>query len=268
MLKSIGLALAYYVCQVMGLLAATVCCLVYLFVTKQPIEQNSLTLMAMAPSLLFGVVFMLVFLHLTSNLNKEKSAWSPVSVSYLLLTIVLYASFVIPADFLMSHLSFLPNILEATFDNLQASWLGIFSIAVFGPVLEELLFRGAITRELLKRYKPHKAIFLSALIFGLFHINPAQVVNAFLVGLVFAWIYYKSGSLVPCILLHVLNNSLSVYLSLKFPEAETMGELLGGGTAYYLLVVFSVVVFAGMFLLMRRMPERQCIHPHLPDHRE
>ena len=61
----------------------------------------------------------------------------------------------------MSELTFLPNLLDQTFDILQSGWLGILCISVLGPVLEELLFRGAITKELLRRYSPAKAIFPS-----------------------------------------------------------------------------------------------------------
>lgn len=53
----------------------------------------------------------------------------------------------------------------------------------------------AIT-SVVAKYSPVKAIILSALIFGIFHINPAQVVGA-IVGCLVAWLYYKTGSLVP-----------------------------------------------------------------------
>ena len=66
----------------------------------------------------------------------------------------------------MSKLSFLPDWLGNTFDLLQSGWLGILCISVLGPILEEMLFRGAITKVLLRKYNPVKAIILSALIFG------------------------------------------------------------------------------------------------------
>ena len=42
--------------------------------------------------------------------------------------------------------------LSDTFDLLQSGWLGIICVAILGPILEELLFRGAITKVLLKKY--------------------------------------------------------------------------------------------------------------------
>ena len=59
---------------------------------------------------------------------------------------------------------FFAQFVGQTFDILQSGWLGILCISVLGPVLEELLFRGAITKELLRRYSPAKAILFSGLI--------------------------------------------------------------------------------------------------------
>ncbi len=132
---------------------------------------------------------------------------------------------------------------------------GILAIAVIGPVLEELLFRGAITKALLQQYSPTKAILLSALLFGVFHINPAQILPAFLIGILFAWTYYKTASLIPCILMHILNNSLSVFLSTKYPEAENMSDLMN--TSSYLIAIFvAVLILAGVIWAMRRTTVR------------
>ena len=76
----------------------------------------------------------------------------------------------------MSHLTFLPDWLSDTFDLLQSGWLGIIC-SYIGTHFEELLFRGAITKVLLKKYNPLVAILISGLIFGIFHMNPAQVVE-------------------------------------------------------------------------------------------
>lgn len=252
MMKSIGLVLAYFACQVLGVLAAILGGVFYLLATKQAIEMESLMGMILAPALFLGMVFMVISLSLTDNLNKDKLAWSPVSGSYLLLAAVACITLIPLLDFLLSKLSWLPNILEGTFTNLQSDWFGILCIAIFGPVLEELLFRGAITKELLNRHNPVKAIIISALIFGIFHVNPVQVVSATLIGLLLGWIYYKTASLVPCILIHILNNSLSVFLGLKYPDVEYAAELFGNEAIYFLVLLLALVIFAGVFMLMRK----------------
>lgn len=146
----------------------------------------------------------------------------------------------------MSELTFLPDLLDQTFDLLQSGWLGILCISVLGPILEELLFRGAITKELLRRYSPAKAILLSGLIFGIFHLNPAQIISACLIGFLLAWLYYKTRSLMACILIHIMNNGLSVYLSLKHPEIEDMTHLLRNPYAVVWVVVFMVLLLLSL----------------------
>lgn len=94
--------------------------------------------------------------------------WAPVSVPYLGWSIIIGFATIFLIDFVMSKLSFLPDWLGNTFDLLQSGWLGILCISVLGPILEEMLFRGAITKVLLRKYNPVKAIILSALIFGIF----------------------------------------------------------------------------------------------------
>lgn len=83
-----------------------------------------------------------------------------------------------------------------------------FTIVVVAPLMEELLFRGLILRGLLGRFRPWVAVLLSAMLFGLMHVNPWQMVPTFFLGLVFGWFYLRTGSLWPCVAAHALNNLL------------------------------------------------------------
>lgn len=212
--------------------------------------MEGLKTLTLAPAMLLGFIFMAIFLWKMKLINKEKVTWSPVSASYLVLSVIGYFAFLIIVSYLVSSLH-LPDLMKETFDIMQSNWVGILCIAVLGPVLEELLFRGAITRILLNEYKPGLAILFSALIFGIFHINPAQVLSATLIGLVLGWMYYKTASLIPCILLHVLNNSLSVYLSLKYPEIEELNDVWG--SHQYTALAVSAVIFILIFMWMKRV---------------
>lgn len=171
-------------------------------------------------TLLLSIVFMTLYLWRAGWLKNDGRLYSLTTPLLLLLALVGGVSVVFIEDFLLSHLRFLPNWMEQTFDTMQAGWPGIVGIAVLGPVLEELLFRGAITKVLLQKYSPAKAIFLSALVFGVFHLNPVQIVAAFFAGLFFAWLYWRTGSVIPCILVHIFNNGFSVYTSVKYPDMQ------------------------------------------------
>lgn len=84
----------------------------------------------------------------------------------------------------------------------------ILALVVVAPMTEELLFRGLILRGFLSRYTVHKAVFASALLFGIFHLNPWQFLHTTIIGILFAWWFVRTKSLVPCIFGHALNNGL------------------------------------------------------------
>lgn len=90
---------------------------------------------------------------------------------------------------------------------------GILSVCIIAPIFEEIFFRGAIEGYLLRKWEnPRWAILVSALIFGLIHMNPAQILFAFLFGIILGELYYRTGSLLPSIILHFINNTLSLIL--------------------------------------------------------
>lgn len=99
----------------------------------------------------------------------------------------------------------------------------ILMTVVLAPVMEETLFRGLIQGSINERDGAAKAILLSALLFGVFHMIPQQAINAFLVGIILGYIYFRTKSLLTVIILHALNNGIS-YLMLEVlgPERADM----------------------------------------------
>lgn len=120
----------------------------------------------------------------------------------------------------------------------------IFSIAIIAPIYEEIFMRGIILAGLLKKYSPKKAIITSALIFGVWHLNIPQFVNATLIGVVLGVIYYKTNSLILCIVLHMTNNIL-------VPVMGAVKEYMGYSPNIISFVV-GVVIFTGSALLFFR----------------
>lgn len=232
--------------QILAALAVGPVSLLYVYFTYDTLDPSRAGEIATAPTLLLGFVFMAVYLWRKKYITADGQRYSPLFFSWLAWSALAGISAIFLIGALMSVLTFLPNWLENTFDVLQSGWLGILSVALFGPILEELLFRGAITDALLKKYSPAKAILFSGLIFGIFHLNPVQVVSASLVGFLLAWIYYKTRSLIPCILIHVLNNSLSVYLSLKYPGLEEDLDFYSTPAMIAGLIVSALLLFLSL----------------------
>lgn len=93
-------------------------------------------------------------------------------------------------------------------------WLLALKSLLVYPVLEECIYRGVIL-QLLRRYLPlWAALVFPTLLFSVTHLgsSPANAVFAALVGLCFAWLAVRSGSLVPAILCHSAVNLFVVFL--------------------------------------------------------
>lgn len=241
MKTAIKLVLIYFVIQLLSSLVVAPFGMLYSYLACGSLDSGVATTSSMLPSMLLSFVGMGWYLCRQGYLKGDSRMWSFLSPSCWVWSCLLGLSAIFLIDFVMSRLAFLPDWLEDTFARLQSSWPGIVAISVFGPVLEEMLFRGAITKRLLQHYSPVSAILLSALVFGVFHINPPQVVGAFLSGILLAWLYYKTGSLIPGIIVHVLNNSLSVFFSLHYPEQTYTSDLLGE-PAYTLCLVAALLL--------------------------
>lgn len=115
--------------------------------------------------------------------------------------------------------------------------LSVLAITIFAPISEELMLRGTLFTEN-ERLLPYKwAIVLNGIVFGVFHFNLFQGVYALIGGIVICAVYFYTESIYASILLHTINNSLSLLVS--FNE-----KLL----AKY-AVVFSIVIFACTILM-------------------
>ena len=228
MKKAIKLVLVYILMQLLALLTVIpIDLLIQFFVQHKPITADTtLSSWTTLTVMFLGFAYMALYLCQKHYLDDDGRIYSPTSPTFLLLSLLAGLSAIYLVDLLTSFLSFLPDINASTFSLLESSLLGVLCLVIAGPIIEELLFRGAITRELLRRYSPRVAIIWSAVLFGVAHINPTQVVPAVLIGLLLAWVFVKTRSLIPGILIHIVNNALSVGLGILYPEADSLTGLL------------------------------------------
>ncbi len=147
--------------------------------------------------------------------------------SRLYLAIPILLLLLVPLSFIEEQLN-LPDNLNETLKPLMDNWLGVLCVAIIGPITEELVFRRAILGSLLEnKMKPIAAILFSAILFALIHFNLAQMPAAIIIGFVFGWLYVRTGSIVPSIVCHIINNSLCVVLAKSVPGDTTLSLLLG-----------------------------------------
>ena len=88
----------------------------------------------------------------------------------------------------------------------------LLAIAVMPAVFEELFFRGVLF-EGVKSFGPWKSVLICGALFSLYHQNPAQTLYQFCCGAAFALMALRSGSVLPTVLAHFINNALIIVLT-------------------------------------------------------
>ena len=100
---------------------------------------------------------------------------------------------------------------DIMFDGL-ALVLTFQALAFITPLTEEIFFRGFIFGGLLPRLGPWRAMVASALVFSAFHISLDVLIPIFITGFLFAWLYWRTGSLWAAIGAHAGQNGLALFV--------------------------------------------------------
>ena len=132
-------------------------------------------------------------------------------------------------------------------------WAALLSVSVFAPLFEEWLCRGLVLRGLMKHMNPTGAILVSAAFFAILHMNPWQAIPAFLLGILFGYVYYRTGSLK--LIMHCVNNTFSLLLS-KIPGLEDIESFMDilSPWAYAGIYVACVLMLASAVILITGIP--------------
>ena len=138
------------------------------------------------------------------------------------------------------------SIAMPNFDNVGVYFLALFVMAGLPAFGEELMCRGILQTGLNTRGVGF-GVFMSAFLFSFMHASPLQTVHQFGLGLVLALVYILSGSLLPCIILHFLNNFITLTISAYIPEIEIAIASLGNwnyltGTASIIVGLFGLAI--------------------------
>lgn len=198
----------------------------------------------LAASLFLSALLMIWHLVTFGYVKVSSRIFSEVDLSVLVKTVALIFGSMYVLNVAMEWVA-LPDFMEDTFIEMSDEPLGVVSMALLAPVVEEMMFRGAIQGYLMRRCSnAWTGIVATAFIFGAIHMNPQQVVYATLLGLIFGWIYYRTRSLLPVIAGHVLNNSIAV-VSMKIwgtedIEAVTVDDKMV--MVPFLLLIVAVLV--------------------------
>lgn len=209
----------------------------------------------------------------------EAAAFHKVRISTLLM-IALCTFLIIPLVAVLNALSML--FAENAMESLQGDIVDtpfpamLLMIGIVGPFCEEFVFRGVIYRSYRRsewdkdnicyksnRHEGIRAIFLSALLFGLMHMNFNQMIYAFAMGIFLALLVEAAGSLWASVFCHMFFNSVEValmYVSNRLADG-VYGQNAGGmaaelttqdlltGLSFYLIIAAVTTPIAGCIIV-------------------
>jgi len=134
--------------------------------------------------------------------------------------------------------------------------INLLVIAIIPAVCEEFLFRGVILTWFRNIFRNvHVAVFLSAFIFSAIHFQFYGFVPRFLMGLFFGYLFVWTGSIIPCIIAHFINNGTAVIASYLYnkqlidTEYSDFGNV---GDNYFLIAISVIFTSVFIYLLYRK----------------
>jgi len=125
----------------------------------------------------------------------------------------------------------------------------ILKVAIMAPVIEELIFRGIIMHGLMRNYSKFTAIFASALMFALFHLNPWQFPATFILGILLGILMVRTRNIYLCILSHAINNGL-VLVSIQFSNELQNTSFFQSSKSSQIVISTLIVAVALVFILI------------------
>lgn len=215
------------------------------------------------------VIFMLIVKinpakNLPFRVLKPADALLSILFGYMLVPMMIFLNFV--------TMLFVQNHLQDTSSNLFYQYpfiVQLILMAVIPGIVEEFIFRGVIYHSYRKNGVLGAAV-LSALCFGLFHMNFNQFFYAFVLGLVFALLVEATSSLFSSMLAHIAANSYSVIMINLIPsnmlesdstdavieELSQSQMLIGNIMAAVMLAMFAFGFGAVAYVIYKKLAKR------------
>ena len=147
-----------------------------------------------------------------------------------------------------------------SFDNTTEYLIGILTIAIIPGLCEEYFFRGVLQKNFkLLLNNPHVAIILSALLFSAFHLQFYGFFPRFLLGVLFGYMFYWSGSLVYPVIAHTLNNFIGISL-VYAAESGVFGDRFDMPINSSPDIPISILVFSFFLFILALVKTRNILN--------
>lgn len=174
---------------------------------------------------------------------KEFFQFNKFKLSYLLIGILAGIGALFVSNFIATMLSTIFPSAASSYaglmDAITKGGLAFITVGIIGPIVEEIIFRGAILNELNRKYNITIAIIVQALLFGLIHMNLIQSTYAFVIGLLLGLLVAATKSIWPGIVGHILMNSSSLLIDKSASTTDFIDK-----NFIVLLIIATLIVAA------------------------
>lgn len=148
-----------------------------------------------------------------------------------------------------------------TFISQGSLFSSLLIIAALAAVSEELLFRSVIQKALIKIFKnAHVAIIVTAFVFSAFHMDFFGFFPRFILGIMLGYMFWMSGSIIPSMLMHFVNNATIVmlyYLNTRgFSDIDAEHF---GSTNNVLVIILSLITTVAIFISCNRFKNKTTV---------
>lgn len=131
----------------------------------------------------------------------------------------------------------------------------ILAVGIIAPVVEELIFRGLIYQRIKRYSKPITAMLLSALLFGVFHMNVVQGIYAFGFGLLAAYSYEKFHTILAPIVFHVVANLMAVFMT----NSTALKNFYEKDSNVWILTIVCTIIAAVVLVVFKKVQQEETI---------
>lgn len=204
-----------------------------LSLTELPQDFAGIARLVMVPQVLILFPALLMATMFTTSIRQSLRIrmphWTTLPIG-VLLGVTLHPTYVMLSKFI-NHLYPLSEETAAAMlpfaqQIAQAPWMSVLLLMALLPAIcEELAFRGLIFGGLVRERGKLRAVVVTAVMFGISHGVLQQSIAASTMGIMLGWITLRTGSIVPCILIHLTNNALSLSLE-RIATSDWQGATL------------------------------------------
>ena len=160
-------------------------------------------------------------------------------------------------------ISYVPNLIDGSF-SIKPLTLTILFVSLTAGIKEEVVFRGVIISTLMRQWKDRnlfrQAALVSGIVFGLIHAanifagaDPLQtlfqVIGSVSVGFIFAAVYLRTGSILPCMFYHALHDIIAIACESNVSENGIMSARAFWWGDVFNLAMAAVMTAVAFWLL-------------------